>query len=454
MSNFVRFSTISTLLWLTGCGTTSTIGSSDTTTAPIANKPVAAAEELREELPKITLTRDVLYDLLVGEMAAQRGQVGTTAELLGGVAQRTRDPRVAERATLAAFYSRRFEDALRSATLWVELRPKDVEAHEALATVLLELGKVAEAQSQLEQLLALEDARGRLDQGYLRAATVLGRQSSRATTAEIMHTLVKLNPESAAAHLYAAHLAVRAGDLNEAGVSAETALRLRPDWEDAAVFRVRVLISQKDAATAHKFYQSFLDKYPKSASVRLNYARFLIDQKQWDKAFAQFKRLLSDTPDDADATYAAGLLALQNNLLTDARRYLERTVELRPDNDQARLYLGQIAEQEKNYEDAKRWYKEIDDGDSYFEAQTHMAVVLSKQGDIDAARRHLQSIQPENDLQRVQRALVEEQILRDAKRHREALGVLNEAIVAVPGDKDLLYARALIAEKLDMLDIT
>jgi len=53
----------------------------------------------------------------------------------------------------------------------------------------------------------------------------------------------------------------------------------------------------------------------------------------------------------------------------------------------------------------------------------------------------------------VQAAIAEEQILRDAKQYREALEMLNAVIKAVPGDKDLLYTRALVAEKLEMLDV-
>jgi tetratricopeptide (TPR) repeat protein len=329
----------------------------------------------------------------------------------------------------------------------------DLEAREALATVLLEVGRAAEAQLQLEKVLTLEQARGQLEQGYLRVATVLGRYSNRATATELMQTLVRQHADSAAAHLYAAHLAVRAGDFAGAANLADTALKLQPQWEEAAVFRVRVFVSQKDIAGAYSFYETFLRRYSSASVMRLNFARFLIDQKQWERALVEFKRLLNETPDDADATYAAALLALQTNRAAEAQKLLKRTLELRPENDQAKIYLGQVAEQEKRFAEAIQWYREIDGGDSYFEAQTRIAMVMARQGDIDAARRQLQGIQPDSDEQHVQRALAEEQILRDARRHREALDVLNQAIVTVPGDKELLYARALIAERLNMLDV-
>jgi tetratricopeptide (TPR) repeat protein len=434
-------------IWLGGCATTAV----PVDVPPPA--PVAAVKPPKDDLPKLALEPAVMYDVLAGEIALQRGQVGAAAQALARAAQQTRDPRLAERATLAAFHARQYDDALRVAELWVALRPKDVEAREAFATILLELGRPADAQLELEHLLALEEARGHLDQGYLRAATILGRYGNRATAIELMETLVRRHADSPAAHLYAAHLAVRAGDLDGAARLADLALKLQPDSEDAAVFRVRIFISQKDVPTARGFYESFLRNYPRSSSVRLSYARFLIDQKQWEKAFAQFRRLLADTPDDADATYAAGLLALQTNQIAEAERYLKRTLDLRPENDQARLYLGQAAEQEKRYDDAIRWYREIDSAESYFEAQTRLAIVLARQGDVEAARSQLRAIQPDGDQQHVQRVLTEEQILREAKRHNEALEVLNQAITALPNDKDLLYARALVAEKLGLIDV-
>jgi len=396
----------------------------------------------------------MLYDLLVGEIAGQRGQIGVAAATLGKVAQQTRDPRVAERATLAALYAKRYDEALQSARLWVELRPSDAEAREAMISALLELDRVTEAKSQFEALFGLEETRRNLDQAYLRAAAVLGRASNRAAAIDVMQSLVALNPRSASAHFAMAHLMVRGGDLDKALATIDEVLKLRPDWEEAALFKVRLLLSQKDPNKARAFFESFLDGNPRATNVRLNYARFLIDQKEWQKALVEFKRVAADAPDDADTIYAVGLLSLQNNRLEEAGKYLRRALELRPENDQARLYLGQVAEQGKHYAEAVHWYREVDDGEYYFEAQLRLGVVLARQGDLAGARRQLDGIKAQNDPQRVQAALAQETILREAKLYREAIEVLNAAIQVVPGDKDLLYARSLAAEKLGMLDVT
>jgi tetratricopeptide (TPR) repeat protein len=420
--------------------------------------PAAVVEEtpkakLAEDLPKVPLEPEILYNLLVGEVAGQRGQIGVAAATLSRVAQQTRDPRVAERATLASLYAKRYPDALASAQLWVELRPNDVDAREALATVLLELDRAPEAKTQFEKILALEEERNSLDQAYLRCAAALARGSNRNAAQEIMQSLVDKHPRVASAHFAMAHLAVRGGDLERARVATDQALELRPTWEEAALFKARILISQKDMVKTRAFFESYLAGNAGANSFRLNYARFLIDQKEWDRAREQFKRIVASSPDDAESVYAAGLLSMQTGNLDDAEKYLKHALNLRPQNDQARLYLGQIAEQNKQYNVATAWYKEVDDGEYYFEAQTRIGMIMAKQGDLAGARAYLQSIPAQTDSQRVQAAIAEEQILRDAKLYRQALEMLNAAIKAVPGDKDLLYTRALVAEKLEMLDV-
>ncbi len=447
LRRFRPFLLLSVLSILTACAGT-------VNPEPKADTAQPKSVKTDEVLPKVVLEPEILYDLLLGEIAGQRGQIGVAAATLGKVAQQTRDPRIAERATLASLYAKRYDEALQSAGLWAELRPNDTEAREALITALLELDRVAEAKEHFQTLFASEETRRNLDQAYLRVAAVLGRASNRASAIDVMRSLVALNPRLASAHFAMAHLLVRGGDLDKALVSAEEALKQRPEWEEAALFKARILLSQKEPQKARAFYESFLGDNRGANNVRLNYARFLVDQKEWQKALEEFKRVASNAPDDADTVYAVGLLSLQTNNLEDANTYLKQALKLRPQNDQARLYLGQVAEQRKLYDEAVRWYLEVNEGEYYFEAQARLGVALAKQGDLARARRHLEDIKSHNDPQRVQVALAHEQILREARQYNEALAVLNAAVQSVPGDRDLLYARALVAEKLHMLDVT
>lgn len=398
------------------------------------------------------LDEQTLYDVLVGELAAQRGQMDVAAEALSRAAVRTRDARIAERAALAALYAKQYENSRRSAALWVELAPASTDARETLAAALIELNRVPEARRELEQVLSTERTRNNLDQAFLRIAALLGRAGPRESAVALMRELVNQYPDVAAGHFALAHLAVRSGDLEGAEAAVDRALARKPDWQDAALFKARILVSQKNTAAAQRYFEEFLKAHPRATNVRLHYARHLIDQKQWEQAREQFKRVVTDSPDDADSIYAVGLLALQTNRLDEAESYLKRVLALRPDNDQARVYLGQALEQGKRYADAARVYGGIKSGEYYFEGQLRLAVATAKQGSLAKARSLLRALATENDQQHVQRVLAEEQVLRDAKDYREAYTVLSQALERLPGEKDLLYARALAAERLNMLE--
>ncbi len=418
----------------------------------------ASAEAVNKQdstpLPRVALTDEVMYDILVGEIAEKRGQHDLAIASLMRAALKTRDPRLAERATIAALRAKQYGQALEGAKLWVDLQPDGQSAHEALAAIYLERNQLAEALRHFEKMLAIARANQGDDRAYRRIASVLGRQQNRAAALKLMQELVEKDAGNANAHFSLAHLAVRTDDLGVAMDAASRALELRPDWDEAALFKAGILVSQKDSIKAQAFYEEYLRTHPKAALVRLNYARYLVDLKQWEKARTQFMEVLSQSPDDADSLYAVGLLSLQTNKLDDAEDYLKRTLQLRPDNQQARIYLGQIAEERKDYAQAARWYREIVVGEHFFEAQVRLGVVIAREGDVDEARGHLQRIQPQSDPQRAQLYMAEEQILREAKQYSDALVLLNSALEQLPNNKDLLYARALIGEKLDMMDLT
>ncbi len=421
------------------------------------SKPVMGKDQASTEAggvpPQVALSEDVLYDILLGEIAGNRGQHEVAVASLMRAAEKTRDPRLAKQATYAAAQAKQYEEALKGARLWAELEPRSQDAQEMTAIIYLEHGTPAEAQRHFEKMLAIAAAERDQDRAYRRIASVLGRQQKRPQALEMMQSLVNVDRKNPAAYFALAHLAVRTGNLDVALNAVSRALELRPDWEDAAVFKAGVLVSQKESVKAQAFYEEYLGRHPKATRMRLNYARYLVDLKQWEKARTHFLQVLQQSPEDADTVYAVGLLSLQINRLDDAERYLEQALKLRPENDQARIYLGQIAEDRKDYATATRWYQEITGGEQYFDAQTRIGVVLAREGQVEAARRHLQGIQVQNQPQRVQLWLAEEQILREAKQYEQALGLLNEALAQVPEEKDLLYARALIGEKLDKIDL-
>ena len=61
-------------------------------------------------------------------------------------------------------------------------------------------------------------------------------------------------------------------------------------------------------------------------------------------------------------------------------------------------------------------------------AQARYSAVLAKQGKLDAARKHLQGIQPADDSQRIQWIQAEANLLREANDHKSAYELLGKAL--------------------------
>ena len=178
-------------LLLTGCAS---VAPKPVAEATVAVKPAPAPAAL----PKEALTPDVLYELLLGEIAGQRGHLNVAVREFTRAATETRDPRVAERATLVSLYAHRPKEAEEAGKLWAKLQPDSIEAHEALATVMMDSGRMPEAQVQLQKILELSPGND-LGEAYLRIAAVLARQQDRKQAVTVMRNCVALHPDDAGA---------------------------------------------------------------------------------------------------------------------------------------------------------------------------------------------------------------------------------------------------------------
>lgn len=415
-----------------------------------ASRDAGAAASSESELPEVELDGELMYQILVGEFAANRGDMEESAEALLEAAHRSRDPRLAQRATSVALEAERFDLAMDAGSLWVELSPGRDQPKESLALILVEQGRIAEAESRFAELLAAHEA----DRGeeLRRIARLLGQLSNSEQALAVMQRLVSRYEDNADAHFALAFLADRVGDSDLVVESLERSLALRPGWEDAALAMLGHLIQgQFPRERIDAFSTGYLEEAPESHRVRISYARYLIDQEALDQALVQFREVLEYDPDNTTALLSAGLLSVQEEEYKDARKYLTRHLELTPDNDQIRLYLGQVAEEQERYDEAEKWYREIDAPEQRFDAQLRLATVIQERRGVEPALEHLDSVTPGDQQEFVRLALTKELVLRDADELPRAMSVLDDAVARYPGNTDLLYARGLLAAQLDRI---
>ncbi len=407
-------------------------------------------------LPAQELTPRTIYQFLLAEIAGARGQIGLSAQLYVDLARATRDPRIARRATEIAMYSRNPQLAGEAARLWTETAPDSEEARRVFAGVSGQMGSGARVnleQIQIQLARTLAQSSARLAQNLLSLNRALAGVPDKEAAHGIVRRLTDPYLDLPEAHIARAQAAMIAEEPMQALGAVDTALQLRPGWEPAVQLKAQILQHTGASAEAVRQLETELARNPDSASLRLTYARALVSAQRFEAARDEFRRLLAANPGDAELLYAIGLLSMQLDDTADAEaRYLEALEAGHPQPDLIRLQLGQIAEQRGEGVLARKWFGEVTDERHHSEAMIRSARSLAREGSIDEARALLKAQQgSDEDMRRY--LLAEAQLLREAGRADEALAALDKALAATPDDVDLLYETAMLAERLNHIDV-
>jgi tetratricopeptide (TPR) repeat protein len=414
-------------------------------------RTAAPAREPQPKLPLQDLSEPILYEFLLGEIAAQRGSPGIAAQTYVDLAKRTRDPRIARRAVEIANQARMQDLALEAARLWHDIEPASPQALQTVTLLLVGTKRVDEAEPYLAKLLATDP--NAAANGFMQLGRLLAGNQDTAANLRVVQRLAARYPELAQAHFALAQAALAANDEALALSEIRRASELRPDWEAAAVYEAQ-LLQRRSPAEAAKRLDAFLEKYPDSRDVRLNYARALAVDKRFAESRAEFDKILARNRDDTDAIYAVGLLAMQVKDYPTAEASMKRLLEIGyRDPEGVRYTLGQIAEEQKEWPRAIEWYKTIRRGDHAMPARMRTANALAKQGKLEEARAFLKAVKTDDEPQRVQLIIAESQLLREANLHRDAFALLGEALKKNPDQPELLYDHALTAERIDRFDV-
>ena len=401
--------------------------------------------------PKIALTEELLYKLLIAEIAGHRGLLDISIQNYLDLARSTRDYRIVERTARIAVYARNDAAALAAARLWVELDPRNPDPHQVLAVMKLRAGDLEQAALHLQDIFTYSD--GEADERLWMIANLLGSENDKQAVLDIMEKLVVSQNNSPGALYAFAHVAAKLEDLERSRELLEETLAQAPDNDNAALSYISILqrLGREQEALAW-LEQQLAKREENDFNLRMAYARLLMEFRQFDKAVDQFELLAGREPGNPDVLYALGLLYLQSNRLDDSETLFKKLSTRENLTDVANYYLGRIAEEKRRYDEASAWYQGVHNGEHYFDAQVRLAMLLARKGEVDEARNHLGSIRQQSGQQALIIVQAEGELLVQAERYEEAIAVYSEALED-QYDADLIYARAMAAEKIGRLDM-
>ena len=393
---------------------------------------------------------DLVFRLLLAEIASQRGELNLASELFLDLAKQTDSALLAERATRLTTYTRNGTIALEASKIWNELNKDSIDAQQALSEILVANNKLNEAKPILQKLLLKEKTRA---SGFLYLNSLLSRVPDKKAVLTLVTELAQPYPKLAEAHFAVAHAAWLIKDQKTYEKELASINQIKPDWEMPILFKGQIL-TQENPERALAFYSEFLNKYPKSNEVRLEYAKLLTNGRKFNEAKNEFIKLVNTANSSAEITIAVGLLSVELEDYDLAEKYFLQSLKRNPkDKDQIFIYLAKIADKKNQNEAAITWLNKINNGPHFIESKLITAEIIAKKESVDKALIFLNGLKansPEENLSLIQSKT---SFLTRANRHQDAFQLMQNEASNFPHSPEFKFDYALLADKLNKYDL-
>ncbi|MGY1449883.1 tetratricopeptide repeat protein [Pseudomonas chlororaphis] len=397
------------------------------------------------EKPKVysSFSEDTVFSLLSAELAGQRNRFDIALDNYVTQAINTQDPGISERAFRIAEYLGADQAALDTALIWAKNAPDDLEAQRAAAIQLARTGRYDESMVYMEKVL---QGKGDTHFDFLALSAADTDQDTRNGLMKSFDRLLQKHPNNGQLVFGKALLLQQDGDTREALKLLE---QNPPEEGEIApiLLRARLLQSLSRADEALPLLEKSIRKYPDDKRLRLTYARMLVEQDRMDDAKTQFSSLVQQYPEDDELRYSLALVCLEAKDWEEAKGYLEDLIARESHVDSAHLNLGRIAEELNDPQGALAEYGQVGPGTDYLPAQLRQADILMNNGRTAEAEKRLAAARDTQPDYAIQLYLIEAETLSANKQGDKAWKILQQALQQYPDDVNLLYTRAMQAEK-------
>ncbi len=409
------------------------------------------AEKTRNNAVKSAIDPDVMYMLMAAELAGQRGQYAIALEGYMEAAKRVDDPRFAERAAKIAMYMKDGNKTDEAVSLWLRQDPENPTARKVAALSALRTGNKLAAVDHLTKVLKSDPAG--FEKTALELANVLQRDGKADFIYEVLDALALKNPDQAVVYFVQSVLALDMKNNALAEQKVQQALNIQPDWDKALIFQAQIAALSGDLNKAKGLLRSASVKYPENEKLKKLLAQVLIKAAEYEAAGEVYQDIILSNPKDAESQIALALVYLQLNRDGKAEDIFKQLLDQPEWQNQASFYLGKIEEKHEHTQKALAWFDKVTEGPLVFESALSAVSLLVKDKKFDQADTRLNVLSAQFPKQKLRIILMQAGLYGQQEHYEKAFKLLTDALAEQPDQKELLYTRALLAERVDKLDV-
>lgn len=421
-------------------------------TTPEAESKITPQEALTPRVNRNTvIDEEVLYLLMAAELAGQRNQYELALDAYLQAAKRVDDPRIAERAVKIGMFLKDEKRTSEALEVWLSKEPQNLAARKFAALLAIKNGDRKAAVENLDAIFQ-EDPAG-FEGGMLEMLKVLEKEGRTQVIYDVLEELVGLHPDQSGLLFLQAVVASVLHDNELAQQKISRVLELQPDWNKAVIFQAQLAGRSGDMVKAREYLEKAVKQAPDDKQLRKMLLEVLVNTGAFDDAIKLCQTVLDESPDDGETLFTMALIYLQQNQVDKADKYLEKLLSNPEWEGRASFYLGKIELEQQRPEKALKWFDRADAAGYGFEADVAAVSLLLSQKQLDDAESRIKKMDSKYPDQYLRILMMKAELYNQWGKYQEAYDVLSLALKDAPESRDVLYARALIAERLDKLDV-
>ncbi len=431
---------------LSGCASAPDVASDDSKVVVDVKKGENTVTEKETDI-----SPEVMYLLLTAEIAGQRNRYGVALEGYLEAAKRVADVRVAERAAKIGLFLKDTKKTSEAVSIWLNQDEGNLTARKIALLSALKGGDKQLSVKHLNKMLA-DDPAG-FEQTLLDLTRIMAKEGQADFVYNVLDEVVKEHPDQAVVFFVQGLLAGQLNKTELARKKVNQALKLQPDWDKALILHAQLYAQNRQYEISKADLEKVLEQSPDNFKVRKLLGQVLMKMNALDQAVAVYQKILQTEENDSESQFALALIYLQQKNEQDARVYLKKLVNKRGWDAQASFYLGRIAFNNAEYETALTWFAKVTEGPYKYEASMAAVSVLLEQGKFVGAETRLATLDDKFPQKKVDILLLKAEAFTKQQKYQQAFDVLSTGLDIFPEQRDLLYSRALIAEKIGGLPL-
>jgi tetratricopeptide (TPR) repeat protein len=409
--------------------------------------------EAGEDKKAVNMDEDMLFNLMAAEFAGNAGDVDASLKYYREASKSIEDSTIAARTAYIAMYGGHYDETLSALDRWRELEPDALDLPRMYAVTYLKLQQPEKAVPYIEEIMS--DYNGSSVEEAMAVKQLLAKEASTEDAYVVLQKLNEKNKTNKHLLVLESRYAAQLEQYDEALALLDQVLEIDPSLNEVLIIKARILTAQGKHEEATQLIKQVLNEYPDNNALRLQYARMLVEEQDIDGAAEQYMVLHENLPDDDEITLSLALLFIESKKLDEAVDTLKYLVETDKKVPVANYYLGRIAQNRGDDRQAISYYLGVKSGEYAYDAQLRIGVLLAVLGRPDEGLAKLEALAEEQiswEL-RVKSYLAQGEILRAQRRYEEGVEMYSRALQQKRDDTTLLYARGLMAEKVDRIDM-